>query len=163
MEAVAEAFSRLKSGKADGSTLDSSHFKLACPVLKSFVSSLFTATYVATSFLAIRDCTLVPVPKPGSDPTSRDPTSRDPTSRDPTSRDPTSRDPTKADNYRPIALASTLSKVLEWCILFEYGEMLARLITSLASLNHTLHWHPKACCFSLLALWIISLCLLFGC
>ena len=49
MEAVAEAF---KSGKADGSTLDSSHFKLACPVLESFVSSLFTATYVATSFLA---------------------------------------------------------------------------------------------------------------
>ena len=29
---------------------------------------------------------------------------------------------TCSDNYRPIALAPTLSKVLEWCILLIYGD-----------------------------------------
>ena len=38
---------------------------------------------------SLRDCILVPIPKPGKDPSS-------------------------SDNYRPIALAPTLSKVFEW-------------------------------------------------
>ena len=43
----------------------------------------------------IRDCILQLIPKPGKDPSS-------------------------SDNYRPIALAPTLSKILEWCILIAY-------------------------------------------
>ena len=45
----------------------------------------------------LRDCILQLIPKPGKDPTC-------------------------SDNYRPIALAPTLSKVLEWCILLIYGD-----------------------------------------
>ena len=40
----------------------------------------------------IRDCLLVPIPK-------------------------SDKDPANSDSYRPIALAPTLSKALEWCIL----------------------------------------------
>ena len=32
------------------------------------------------------------------------------------------KDPTCSDNYRPIALAPTLSNILEWCILLIYGD-----------------------------------------
>ena len=99
-DTVVEAFGKLKSGKADGSEYDSSHFKIALPVLQSFVSSLFTAM-LRHRFLPpkLRDCILVPVPKPG-------------------------KDPTQVGSYRPIALASTLSKALEWCILLEHNELL---------------------------------------
>jgi len=45
----------------------------------------------------IRDCTIVPVPKGNKDPSS-------------------------SDNCRPIALAPTLSKALEWCILHSYPD-----------------------------------------
>ena len=44
---------------------------------------------------SLRDCILQPIPKPGKDPSS-------------------------SDNYRPIALAPTLSKVFELCLLNEY-------------------------------------------
>ena len=47
----------------------------------------------------LRNCTLIPVPKPG-------------------------KDPSRSDNYRPIALAPNLSKVLEWSILLQYGSFL---------------------------------------
>ena len=47
--------------------------------------------------IAIRDCTLVPIPKGN-------------------------KDPSISDNYRSIALASSLSKVLEWIILSEFSE-----------------------------------------
>ena len=43
--------------------------------------------------LLVRDCILQPIPKPGKDPSNSD------------------------NNYRPIALAPTLSKVLELCLL----------------------------------------------
>ena len=45
----------------------------------------------------LRDCILVPIPKG-------------------------KKDPTVLDNYHPIALASTLSKALEWCILLTYPD-----------------------------------------
>ena len=48
----------------------------------------------------LRNCTLVPIPKSG-------------------------KDPSKSDNYRPIALAPNLSKVLEWCILLQFGSYLS--------------------------------------
>ena len=47
----------------------------------------------------LRNCTLIPVSKPG-------------------------KDPAKSDNYRPIALAPNLSKVLEWSILLQFGSYL---------------------------------------
>ena len=49
---------------------------------------------------SLRDCILQPIPKPG-------------------------KDPSNSDNYRPIALAPTLSKVLELCLLNEYRSAFA--------------------------------------
>ena len=48
----------------------------------------------------LRNCTLIPVPKPG-------------------------KDSSRSDNYRHIALASNLSKALEWSILLRYGSFLS--------------------------------------
>ena len=48
-------------------------------------------------YSALRDCVLVPIPKPH-------------------------KDPSLSDSYRPIALAPNLSKVLESCILMQYHE-----------------------------------------
>ena len=93
---VDEAISHLKRGKSDGSSLSSNHFISAAPVLNVFISRLFTVIlrhgYIPSN---IRDCILQLIPKPGKDPSS-------------------------SDNYRPIALAPTLSKILEWCILIAY-------------------------------------------
>ena len=44
---------------------------------------------------SLRDCILVPIPKPGKNPSC-------------------------SDSYRPIALAPSLSKVFEWCLLFSF-------------------------------------------
>ena len=49
---------------------------------------------------SLRDCILQPIPKPG-------------------------KDPSNSDNYRPIALAPTLSNVFELCILNEYRAAFA--------------------------------------
>jgi len=95
-DVVSEAFSHLKRNKSDGTSLSSNHFISASPVLINSLSHLFTIMlrhgYVPT---CLRDCVLLPIPKPGKDPAS-------------------------SDNYRPIALAPTLSKVLEWSILLKY-------------------------------------------
>ena len=53
---------------------------------------------------SLRDCILVPIPKPG-------------------------KNPLFSDSYHPIALAPTLSKVFEWCLLFNLISIL--FITSL--------------------------------
>ena len=90
------ALDQLKKGKSDGSTLISDAFILAKAILCNPLSDLVTAIirhgYVPN---VLRDCILQLIPKPGKDPTC-------------------------SDNYRPIALAPTLSKVLEWCILLTY-------------------------------------------
>ena len=95
-ETVCDAFAQLKPGKHDGSSLMSNHFIHAKTALSDPLSKLFTAMLrhgvVPES---LRDCILVPIPKPGKDPSS-------------------------SDNYRPIALAPTLSKIFEWCILLEF-------------------------------------------
>ena len=69
-------------------------------MIVDFLRSLFTLI-VRHGHLPsrIKDCVLVPVPK-------------------------SSKDPSNVDAYRPIALASTLSKVLEWCLLIKYGDCL---------------------------------------
>jgi hypothetical protein len=95
---VIEALSHLKLAKSDGTALISNHFICASSVLSAFLSKLFTVTlrhgYVPTS---LRDCTMQPIPKPG-------------------------KDPSNSNNYRSIALAPTLSKVLEWCILIQFRD-----------------------------------------
>ena len=98
VECVVEAFSHLKSGKGDGTPLVSDHWIHALPVLSGSLASLFTAILRHGYMLKLlRDCTLVPIPKG-------------------------SKDPTLSENYRPIALAPTLSKALEWCILLAYPQ-----------------------------------------
>ena len=98
---VSAALSQLKLGKSEGTNLLSNHFICASPVLKEFLCNIFTAMlrngYVPNS---LRDCILQPIPKPG-------------------------KDPSNSDNYRPIALAHTLGKVFEVCILNEYRSAFA--------------------------------------
>ena len=93
---VIEALSHLKLAKSDGTALVSNHFICASSILSAFLSKLFTAMlrhgYVPKS---LRDCILQPIPKPG-------------------------KDFSVSDNYRSIALAPTLSKVFEWCILIQF-------------------------------------------
>jgi len=92
------ALEQLKKGKSDGSSLLCDVFIYAKDILINPLSQLFTAV-VRHGYVPklLRDCILQLIPKPGKDPTC-------------------------SDNYRPIALAPTLSKVLEWCILFQYGD-----------------------------------------
>ena len=93
---VHEALLCLGKDKSDDSGLSSNHLILAASVLSTPLAYLFTAIlrhgYMSA---ALRDCTLVPIPKPN-------------------------KDSTVSDNYRPIALAPNLSKVLEKCILLKY-------------------------------------------
>ena len=95
---VLNALEQLKKGKSDDSSLLSDVFIYAKDILSNSLSQLFTAV-VRHGYVPklLRDCILQLIPKPG-------------------------KDPTYSDNYRPIALAPTLSKVLEWCILFQYGD-----------------------------------------
>ena len=93
---VCDAISQLKLGKCDGSSLSSNHFVHAKEVLCVHLSKLFTAMiHHGIVPASLRDCILVPIPKPG-------------------------KDPSNSDNYCPIALAPTLSKVFEWCLLFKF-------------------------------------------
>ena len=96
-EVVLEAFEHLKKGKRDDSNLDSSHFILAAPVIADPLATFFSVM-LRHGFLPhqLIDCVLVPIPKAG-------------------------KNPSLSDSYRPIALASTLSKILEWCILIQYA------------------------------------------
>ena len=97
-ECVDGAFAHLKCGKSDGSGIVSDHLIHALPAIRSFVSLLFTAIlrhgYMPEQ---LRNCILVPIPK-------------------------ANKDPAISDSYRPISLASALSKALEWCILLQYPE-----------------------------------------
>ena len=95
-ECVKEAFSHLKAGKADGSSMPSDQLIFALPAICSILANLFTSI-LRHGYMpeAIRNCILLPIPKGN-------------------------KDPANSDNYRPIALAPTLSKALEWCIILSY-------------------------------------------
>ena len=97
-ECVMSALSHLKPGKRDGSQLPSNYFIKASSVLESILPPLLTAL-VRHSYLPadLRNCILKPIPKPLKDPTS-------------------------SENYRPIALAPILSRILEWCILIQFNN-----------------------------------------
>ena len=60
-----------------------------------FLGSLQQCFAMELSLDTLRDCILVPIPKPHKDPSS-------------------------SDSYRPIALAPILSKVFEWCLLLQF-------------------------------------------
>ncbi len=93
---VVECLGHLKH-KSDGSALSSDFFIHSAPVLAdslaSFFSSVLRHGYMPT---CIRDCILVPIPK--------------------------GQDASKSDNHRSIALAPSISKVLEWDILSQYSD-----------------------------------------
>ena len=94
------AIEHLKKGKRDQFNLDSTHFIVAAPVISDVLVTFFT-TLIHHGFLPSQlvDCVLVPVPKTGED-------------------------LSQSDNYQPIALASSLSKILKWCILIQYASYL---------------------------------------
>ena len=83
----------MKSGKLDSDGLSSEHLRFACPVIADSLASLFTAC-LRHGYMpkGIRDCILIPVPK-------------------------NHKDNSCSENYRHIALASTLSKVVEHIII----------------------------------------------
>ena len=89
---VLEAIARLKSGKSDAEGVYSEHVNMASSALANplamFFTSLLRHGYISQ---CLRDCVLVPLPKKNKDITC-------------------------SQNYRPIALASTLSKILEHLI-----------------------------------------------
>ena len=79
---------------SDGTGLSSNHFFVAASVLAAPFTDFFTVV-LRRGYMpfALRNCVLVPIPKPY-------------------------KDPSVSDSYRSIALAPNLSKVLEKCILF---------------------------------------------
>ena len=97
VECIHSAFSKLKLSKSDGSILVSDHLVLCLPAIAQLIAYLFTAMihHSLCPNCSCRDCTLVPIPKSGKDPSS-------------------------SESYRAIALAPTLSKALEWCLLLQF-------------------------------------------
>ena len=95
---VCEALQRLKGGKKDTDNLSSDHLHHAAPVIAAPLATLFTAIlrhgYMPNSFC---NCTVVPIPKGPKDVTC-------------------------GSNYRGIAIASTISKVLSMLL---YSAFLA--------------------------------------
>ena len=95
---VSDALSCIKAVKSDGSTLSSNHFIYASSSLTDFLAKLFTAMlwhgYVP---YCLRNCILQPIPKP-------------------------EKYPSDSDSYQSIALAPTLSKVFEFCVLLDYSS-----------------------------------------
>jgi len=98
-DTVVGALKRLKLGKSDGRSLMSDHVLRAPPLLASKLSRLFTALlhhgYTAG---CLRDSIIQPIPKG-------------------------LKDPAISTNYRVIALASCLSKLLELCILMSFPDI----------------------------------------
>ena len=95
-ELVAETIFQLKPHKSDGYNVTTEHLKYASTVIAKPLSSLFTAIvrhgYMPKCFL---DSIIVPTPKGN-------------------------KDASKSSNYRPIALSSNFSKILERVILSLY-------------------------------------------
>ena len=99
---ITEAISLLKSRKSDAFVVTSEHLKYDSPVITYVLSSFFTAIlrhgYMPLCF---RDSVLVPILNKGN------------------------KDATDSSNYRPIALSSTFSKIVERLILSRYESVFA--------------------------------------
>ena len=98
---VQEAIGKLKRGKSDGGSLVSDHIIEAPIPICQFLARVFTSV-LRHGFMpaALRDATIQPIPKG-------------------------SKDPSVSSNYRGIALASSLSKVLEWSILLSWSQFIS--------------------------------------
>ena len=95
---VQEVIGKLKRGKSDGGSLVSDHIIEAPIPICQFLTRVFTSV-LRHGFMpaAFRDVTIQPIPKG-------------------------SKDPSVSSNYHGIALASSLSKVLEWSILLSWSQ-----------------------------------------
>ena len=95
---VSECNAKLDKNKSDGSSFSSDNLLVASTALCDFFSKLFTSI-LRHGYMPklIRNCSVLPIPKPH-------------------------KDPTVSDNYCPIALAPNLSKILESCILELYSN-----------------------------------------
>ena len=95
-ECVNDTFAHLKGGKSDGTAIVSDHLIHALPDVRRSLALLFTSI-LRHGYMPkpLRNCILVPISK-------------------------ANKDSSNSDNYRPISLAPTLSKALEWCILLLY-------------------------------------------
>ena len=95
---VLEALSLLKSKKTDSDGVSSDHLKLASSAIAKplaiFLTSVVRHGYIPQ---CLSDCVLIPIPKG-------------------------SKDPSCSLNYRAVALASTVSKVLEHLIFKKYSS-----------------------------------------
>ena len=95
-----EVIGNLKSNKSDGSGVSSEYLKFAVPVIAESLAAFFTAV-LRHGYLpkCLRDCVLLPIRKGG-------------------------RDASFSENYRPITLASSISKLLEHIIFAKYSSFL---------------------------------------
>ena len=94
---ILEAISQLKPKKSDSDGICSEHLRYASSSVAKSLANFFTSV-VRHGYMphCLRDCVLTPIPKSGKDISS-------------------------SQNYRAIALASSLSKVLEHLILKKYS------------------------------------------
>ena len=97
-EEVLEALSLLKSKKTDSDGVSSDHLKLASSAIAKPLA-IFLTSVVRHGYLpqCLSDCVLIPIPKG-------------------------SKDPSCSLNYRAVALASSVSKVLEHLIIKKYSS-----------------------------------------
>ena len=95
---VVQAIHLLKKGKSDVMGVSSEHLIHACPAIADSLVSFFTAC-LRHGFLpqCVSDCVLIPIPQ-------------------------RSEDASCSKNYWPIALVSTMSKVIEHIIILKYGN-----------------------------------------
>ena len=93
---VLDAISQIKMHKSDSCGLFSEHLKSSASAISESLAVFFT-TILRHGYMpkAFRDCVLIPIPKG-------------------------SKDASCSKNYRAIALASSLSKVLERVLLLKY-------------------------------------------
>ena len=105
-----KAVAHLNHGKSDGDSLSSDHNIISAPFSTcTFLAHLFTKILKHGFMpLSLRDATFQLIPKG-------------------------SKDPSLSANYRGIALASSLIKVLEWSILLTWGRYFTQVTCSLDS------------------------------
>ena len=95
---VLRAINLLKPRKSDGKSLISDHVLFAPPSLAAKLAGLFISLLrLGHAVVCLRDSIIQPIPKG-------------------------SKDPAKSSNYRGVALASCLSKLLELCILLIFPD-----------------------------------------
>ena len=121
--------------------LNTEHLKYSSPAIAEPLAALFTSIlrqcYMPDSF---RDCVLIPIQKSNND-------------------------ATLSQNYRPIALASSLSKVLEGLILNKYESFFCSDSLQFGfKCNHSTSLCTASVkTFSLHAQWLCCVGLFFGC